>query len=232
MNWAEARIIDASHWNPEEDDRTHHKLMDWDRAITEGNCVGMIAKYTQGSSGVDPAAFLHAYNASVAGVPLLGGYHFGDSSDPNKQAAHFLDLMKQDYAGDLRGRLLMLDAERNATSQMSIRQAEIFALAIFNAVGRWPWYYGNKNGPDGTGKGFPSKILSNCKLLIPAYGKHSDADLVQHLMPSGMQAKNLVATQFTDGRINGGPFPGLGVVDQSRFVGVPNLEAAKAIWAS
>ena len=38
--------------------------------------------------------------------------------------------------------------------------------------------------------------------------------------------------QFTDGSINGGPFPGLGKVDQSRLIGVASLAEAKAIWAS
>src|SRR6266851_1676112 len=78
MAWIDAAIIvDVSHWDREDDSRTHHRLMDWDAAVKAG-LAGVVIKYSQGVAGVDPAAFLHAYNAYQAGVPLLGGYHFGD----------------------------------------------------------------------------------------------------------------------------------------------------------
>lgn len=227
MDFAKARIVDVSHWNAEEIERTHHALMDWDIAV-QNNLVGVIVKYSQGIAGVDPAAFLHAHNAAKANVPLIGGYHFGDGSDPQKQAKHFLSLMKQDYAGDLKGRLLMLDAEQNKP-QMSVRQAELFVQTIREDVGRWPWLYMGRFGPTGNGKGLPSAILSKCPLLLPAYGNHPDATIAK-ICPPGF--KTCVATQFTDGRVNGGPFPGLGVVDQSRFVGIKDFETAKQIWGS
>ena len=119
MAWIDtARVVDVSHWNPEEDGRTHHRLMDWDIAVKAG-LVGAIVKYSQGAGGIDPAAFLHTHHALKAGVPLIGGYHFGDGSDPEKQAAHFLALMREDWSGDLAGPLVMLDAERNGSSQRS-----------------------------------------------------------------------------------------------------------------
>lgn len=33
-------------------------------------------------------------------------------------------------------------------------------------------------------------------------------------------------------KVNGGPFPGLGKVDQSRVIGVASLDELRAIWAS
>lgn len=240
MTWLDtARVIDVSHWNPEEDGRTHHRLLDWPTAVKNG-VVGMIAKYTQGLGSLDPAAFLHAYNAQQAGVPLLGAYHFGDGSDPAKQANNFLGQVRADY-GRFDGVMLMLDAEQNKP-QMSVRQAEIFVCTVKQAVGRWPWVYMGKAGPDGTGKGLPSAVLSNCKLLIPAYGDH--AKNLGVILPKGWRMPKdgadrgepgvglVRAWQFTDGAVNGGPFPGLGKVDQSRLVGYATLAEAQADWAA
>lgn len=237
MAWADtARLIDVSHWNPETD--LNHRTMDW-RAAAGAGCVGMICKYSQGVSGVDPAAFAHAYAAFVGGVPLLGGYHFGDGSDPEKQAKHFLQLMKDDYGGNLSGRLLMLDAEQNSP-QMTVKGAEVFVQTIHDAVGRWPWLYMGRSGPDGTGRGLPSTILSQCTLLLPKYGPTPTAAA----LPTGWRLPVsptdkatpgqgvMRAWQFTDGTTNGGPFPGLGRVDQSKLIGLNSLAELEAIWAS
>jgi len=246
MAWSDtARLVDVSHWNPEDPnsaDKRPHRLMDWGAAVQSGTLAGAIIKYTQGCDGTDPAAFLHAYNAYTAGVPLLAGYHFGDASDPSKQAAHFLDLMHQDWGADLARVMLMLDAEQqNPAGQMSVRQAELFVTAVKLGIGRWPWLYMGRDGPDGTGKGLPSAILSNCTLVIPAYGDH--AANLGTILPKGWRlpadaadGRNgaglgvVRAWQFTDGRVNGGPFPGLGIVDQSRLIGVASADEAKAVW--
>lgn len=238
--WADnARLVDVSHWNPEDDTRLPHGEMDWEAAVA-GGLVGAIIKYSQGSSATDPAAFLHAWRAYQANVPLLGGYHFGDGSDPERQAAHFLDCMHGDYGADLDGRLLMLDAERNSP-QMTVAQAEIFVQAIHDAIGRWPWLYMGRYGPTGDGAGLPSRILSSCPLLIPAYGNH--AANLGSILPAGWRLPRDGADrgepgvgvvrgwQFTDGTVNGGPFPGLGRVDQSRLIGLASLEEATKAWA-
>jgi lysozyme len=238
-SWNEnARLVDVSHWNAEEDGRTHHRLMDWPAAV-KSNLVGVIPKYTQGLGGTDPAAYLHAFNAYSAGVPLLGSYHFGDGSDPQKQAARYLDAVHGDYKS-LDGIMLMLDAERNQP-QMSVRQAELFVTTIKTATGRWPWLYMGHDGPDGTGKGLPSAILANCQLLLPAYGEHRD---LTPILPKGFRMPKdggdrgeagiglVRGWQFTDGAIHGGPFPGLGKVDQSKLIGFASLEEAKAAWAA
>lgn len=239
MSWSDTTTIaDVSHWQVE-DGATHSRLMDWGKALAAG-LVGAIVKYSQGLSGVDVAAAGHIARAFDAGVPLHGGYHFGDGSDPLRQAAHFLDLARQHW-DDLTGVMLMLDAEQNPAGQMSVRQAEEFVRAIHLAVGRWPWVYMGKSGPDGTGKGLPSAILSNCPLLLPAYGDHPD---LRPSLPKGWRLPKDGADrgipgwgvvrgwQFTDGTHHGGPFPGLGRVDQSRLIGFASLDEARAQWAS
>lgn len=231
MPWSDtARLVDCSHWQPYRD-------MDWAAAVRAG-LVGAIVKYSQGASGVDPAAAGHIMGAYNAGVPLHGGYHFGDGSDPEKQAAHFLELARQHWGDDLSGVMLMLDAERN-TPQMSVRQAEIFVTAIKDTTGRYPWLYMGPDGPDGTGKGLPSGILSGCPLLLPKYGPPpAQANLPkgftfpQDGADRGLRTGVLRAVQFTDGTTNGGPFPGLGKVDQSKLIGVASLEELRAVWAS
>ncbi len=231
-SWSDtARVVDVSHWQP-------YREMDWPAAVRAG-LVGAIVKYSQGVGGVDVAAAAHIAGAYNAQVPLHGGYHFGDGSDPNKQAAHFLELARAHWGDDLDGVMLMLDAERN-TPQMSVRQAEIFVSKIRADVGRWPWLYMGMDGPTGTGSGLPSVVLSHCPLLLPKYGPPPGPKN----LPKGWRFPKdgadrgepgmgiLRAVQFTDGTINGGPFPGLGRVDQSRFVGLGSLEEARAIWAT
>jgi lysozyme len=232
MAWNDtARIVDVSHWQ-------EPASLDWAGAPRNG-LVGAIVKYTQGESGLDPAASDHADAAYEAGVALLGGYHFGDGGDPVKQAAHFLDAMAADWPDGFDTRLVMLDAETNKP-QMSVRQAELFVAAVHDRLGRWPWLYMGRYGPDGTGKGLPSAILSHCPLLVPAYGDH--AGNLGAVLPPGWRlprdgadrgeadAGVVRGWQFTDGRTNGGPFPGLGRVDQSRLVGIASLAEAEAVW--
>ncbi len=227
-------FVDVSHWNPEEDDRTHHRLMDWNVARAAG-LTGVVVKYTQGAYAVDPAAFAHAWAAYQAGVPLLGAYHYGNATSGDIQAKHFLDVVKQDYAAGLDGVMLMLDAEQG--SGMTAENAALFVQTIYDEVGRWPWLYTGRFGPTGDGKGLPNATLSKCPLLVAAYGRHENN--LGDYMPKGFslptEATNTVGVcrgwQFTDGKINGGPYPGLGVVDQSRFIGVESLDEARVIWA-
>lgn len=232
-------FADVSHWNPEDAaaaGRVSHRLMDWSAAVAAG-IWGATIKYSQGTDGVDPAAFLHAYNAYQANVPLLGAYHFGDGSDPEVQAAHFLNCVRQDWGKDLTGIMLMLDAERN-TPQMTVAQAERFVQVIQDDVGRWPWIYTGRDGPDGAGSGLPSVVLSKCPLLVAAYGPHEGN--MDAIMPKGFAMPVDATTragvcrgwQFTDGVHHGGPFPGLGVVDQSRFIGISTIDQARALWAA
>lgn len=219
-------VIDVSHWQIPEN-------LDWETAEKSG-VVGLIAKATQGAGYDDPKFFEHSLRAYNEKVPLLGAYHFGDGTDAEVQAKHFLDRLRKAYGEDLTGLMLMLDAERN-NPQMDINGAEDFVSAVWESEKRWPWIYMGKSGPSGQGMKGPSKILLNCPLLLPKYGPEpKETDL-----PPGFRfPKNKTevagvfrAWQFTDGTIHGGPFPGLGKVDQSRLIGVDTVEEARGIWA-
>lgn len=227
MAWTDsARIIDVSHWQVP-------RLLDWTTAIQSG-VIGVIAKATQGLGSEDPAFFEHSVAAYQNHVPLLGAYHFGDGSDGEAQAKHFLDRLRRAY-GDLTGLMVMLDAERNKP-QMEISGAEDFLSAVHDDLGRWPWLYMGRDGPTGDGDGLPSEILSNCPLMLPKYGA---APGPSNLPPgfrfpasTSERAGVIRLWQFTDGTIHGGPFPGLDKVDQSSFIGIGSLDEARAIWAS
>lgn len=230
-------FVDVSHWNPEAAaaaGRVADSAMDWDLAVKSG-LVGAVVKFSQGVSVIDPAALLHTQNAKMAHVPLLGAYHFGTDDAGKVQAYWFLDCVKQSYGTDLSNVMLMLDAEK-FPEQMTVTIAEAFVETVFAETGRWPWLYMGKDGPDGSGKGLPSSVLVNCQLSVPAWGKHGK--YLKSILPPGwdvspspIPAKGLLrGWQFTNGTVNGGTFPGLGVVDQSTFVGVSTLSEARAIW--
>lgn len=232
MPWGDtARVIDVSHWQLPGD-------LDWNTAVANG-VVGVIAKATQGLGREDPAFLEQSLNAYQAHVPLLGAYHFGDGSDGEAQAKHFLDRLRQVYGEDLKGLMLMLDAERNSP-QMEIPGAEDFVSAIEASEKRFPWVYMGRDGPTGDGAGLPSAVLSNCPLLLPKYGPAP----TERNLPQGWRFPKdgtdrgepgmgvLRAVQFTDGSTAGGPFPGLGKVDQSRLIGLASLDELRAVWAA
>lgn len=218
-------VIDVSHWQPPEN-------LNW-KVAEDAGAVGVIVKATQGAKYEDPEFFEHSLHAYKEKVPLLGAYHFGDGTDAKAQAKHFLDRLRRAYGEDLTGLMLMLDAERN-NPQMNLNGAEEFVSEVYRSENRWPWIYMGKFGPSGQGME-RSEILLNCPLLLPKYGpepKKTD-------LPPGFRfPENKVETagvfrgwQFTDGTIHGGPFPGLGKVDQSRLIGVDTVEEARGIWA-
>lgn len=218
-------IVDLSHWDTQ-------TIADLTTAQQNG-CSGVIVKFTQ-NGAPDPAAVTNTYNAYEAGIPLLGCYDFGTVED---DSAAFLAQVGKEYSGDLRTRMLMLDAERN-TPQMTVPEAERWVQDIFGKEGRYPTLYMGRSGPDGTGRGLPSPILSKCDLFLAAYGPHENN--LGSILPPGFRLPTsdtdrggcLRLWQFTDGKINGGPFPGLGAVDQSRAIGFSSLAALTAWWGS
>lgn len=224
---AGAVIAELSRWNIESEPQFE--------AAVKAGLAGVIVKYTQGLDRDDPAAIEHAWDAYGAGVELLGGYHFGDASDPAAQARHFLGAMRADYGGVLDGCLVMLDLEGNGSSTMSVAQAERFVTAVHAELGRWPVLYLGRYGPDGMGTGLPSAVLSQCDLMLPAYGEHAD---LAPILPPGFRIPRddadrggcLRLWQFTDGTRHGGPFPGLGRVDRSYAVGFSSRAALAAWW--
>lgn len=235
-------FVDVSHWNPEAAklaSRVPDADLDWNVAVAHG-LWGAVVKFSQGTNYFDPAALLHSSNAAKAKVPLIGAYHFGSGENGAVQAKWFLSCLRE--AGlNLAKIMVMLDAERNP-DQMYVADAVLFMETVHNALGRWPWLYMGKSGMDGTESGLPNSVLSDCKLVVPAFGDH--AGNLGAILPPGWALPSsatdngtpnlgvLRGWQFTDGVINGGPYPGLGVVDQSTFVGVATLDEARAIWTT
>lgn len=234
MDWSQARIIDVSH-------HQDPAALDWQTAVASG-CVGMIAKFTQGTGYLDDAAARHVRAALDGGVLLIGAYHFGDGADPAQQADWFTDQVDKIIPLDLV--MLMLDVEKNPSgASMTVAGAATCATEIFTITGRWPWCYMGKYGPDGAGTGLPNATLAHCQLVLPAYSKKDPADLTGSLpagwrqpvdgFDRGTSGTGVVRLwQYTDGTTNGGPYPGLGQVDQNQPIGFASIDELRAVWAT
>lgn len=137
-------VIDVSH---------HNGAIDWP-AVAAGGIALAFIKATQGMGFVDPAFDRNRGAAVKAGV-LVVPYHFIDTSDPNRQAGHFLIVTG---LGD--GELGMLDWETEATVETVVAIGQAVAFR----TGRDPvHYYGfaqlEQADPD----------LSGWPLMLPAY---------------------------------------------------------------
>lgn len=158
-----AIVVDLSHWQPP-------SAIDWRKAKDSG-VVGAIVKLIQGGS-LDPAAVYHLYNAYQAGIPLLGMYDFG-TGNPDHVA--FLNAALTEFNNNVDRVLIALDAEKNPSSQMAVQDAEVWARGVHDKLGRWAVTYMGRDGPDGTGRGLPSAVLSESDLWLPKYGPEPDA---------------------------------------------------------
>lgn len=159
-----AIVVDVSHWQPP-------SSIDWKTAHDQGNVVGAIVKLMQGGSP-DTAAVYHLYNAYQGGVPLLGIYDFGTAHEDH---VALLQQALKEFSGDLKTRLLVIDSERNPSSQMDVPGMVAWQEGVQVATERWPVSYMGKDGPDGTGRGLPSTELSRGDLWLPKYGPVPDA---------------------------------------------------------
>jgi lysozyme len=122
--------------------------------------------------------------AAQAGL-LWGAYHFGDGTDPIRQADHFLNVVGSqrpsiridDPEKRRHGVLLVLDFEKNGHypgGTMSTAQAAAFVERIKDRTGKYPGLYCSENrlrlmlyGP-GSGPRY-REVLSNCWLWIANY---------------------------------------------------------------
>jgi lysozyme len=117
--------------------------------------------------------------ASRAGL-LWGAYHFGDATDPIKQAEHFLRVVQSNWRGpDLHpgGVLLVLDFEKNGHypgGTMRVDQAVTFVERIRQRTGKYPGVYGSENrlrAVLNTATSAQRATLGNCWLWIANYHK-------------------------------------------------------------
>ncbi|MEY2489314.1 MAG: lysozyme [Verrucomicrobiota bacterium] len=159
---------------------SHYDLMrpDFARMKTEG-IVGVIHEATYPRSVRDSYYGTRQNAATRAGL-LWGAYHFGDATDPIRQAEFFLNAVESQWRGpSLRpgGILLVLDFEKNGHypgGTMRVDQAVTFVDRIHQRTGRYPGLYCSEYrlrqvlfGPKVTAA--QRRILSNCWLWIANY---------------------------------------------------------------
>ena len=117
--------------------------------------------------------------ATRAGL-LWGAYHFGDATDPIRQAEHFLSVVQSNWRGPAiqpSGVLLVLDFEKNGHypgGTMRADQAARFVERIKQRTGKYPGVYGSENrlraviNAPGVSRA-DKAILGNCWLWIANY---------------------------------------------------------------
>ena len=190
------RIIDISHWQDP---------IDFQKVAADG-IVAIIAKATQGATGVDPA--YRKFKRAVAKYNFLwGSYHFGTDADVEAQVDHYLTTARS-AATDL----VCLDFEENPSgSTMALSQARAFVRLMEQRSGRFPVLYGGGYLKQQL-KGKPDEVLAQCPLWISQYAS-------KPVLPPGWNKYAL--WQYTDGRA--GPEPhevnGIGPCDRNQFNG-------------
>lgn len=149
-------VIDISHYN------TINSFSD----VRTSGIVGVIHKATQGVSSTDTQYATRRSQALSAGL-WWGAYHFGTNDDGVAQAQHFLSVVNPGPQD-----LLALDFEQNASSQMTIEQAEQFVTEVFNQTGRYPGFYSDSLAGSMLGNEV-NATLAKCWLWRAEYGSSS-----------------------------------------------------------
>lgn len=160
---------------------SHYDLMrpDFNRMKAEG-VIGVIHEATYPRFDRD-AYYGTRQNAAARSGLLWGAYHFGDATDPIKQAEHFLNIVESNWRGPGiqpgGGVLLVLDFEKNGHypgGTMRVDQAVSFVERIRQRTGKYPGIYSNEyrlrqvlNGPRVTAA--QRQVLTNCWLWIANY---------------------------------------------------------------
>lgn len=155
---------------------SHYDLMrpDFGRMKGEG-IIGIIHEATYPRLERDSYYRSRQDAATRAGL-LWGAYHFGDATDPIRQADHFLNVVEASHPGE-NGVLLVLDFEKNGHypgSSMRADQAAAFVERIRERTGSYPGVYmseyrirqmlGNSRVSS-----VDKRSLSNCWLWIANY---------------------------------------------------------------
>ncbi|MHA3774740.1 glycoside hydrolase family 25 protein [Verrucomicrobiota bacterium sgz303538] len=137
-------VVNMSHY----DEMNPH----FSKMANEG-IVGTIHEATYPISKIDDKYGRRQMDALSAGL-LWGAYHFGDATDPVRQADHFLDLVasKWQVPGSSSkkngGVLLVLDFEENnhyPGGTMRVDQAVKFVEYVRRRTGKYPGLYASEN---------------------------------------------------------------------------------------
>ena len=159
---------------------SHYDLMrpDFEQMKNEG-IVAVIHEATYPRFDRD-AYYGTRQNAATRAGLLWGAYHFGDATDPIRQAEHFLSVVESQWRGPTlhpNGVLLVLDFEKNGHypgGTMRVDQAVTFVERIRQRTGKYPGLYCSEYrlrqvlfGPKVTAA--QRQTLSNCWLWIANY---------------------------------------------------------------
>ena len=151
---------------------------DFGRMKQEG-IVGVIHEATYPRFDSDSQYTARQLAAARVGL-LWGAYHFGDATDPIRQADHFLGMVASQWQGPgihPDGVLLVLDFEKNGHypgGTMRVDQAVAFVERIRVRTGKYPGVYGSENRlravlNSSKVSSAQRQVLSNCWLWIANY---------------------------------------------------------------
>jgi lysozyme len=149
--------------------------------------LGVIHEATYPRFEIDAKYFERQQAATRAGL-FWGAYHYGNGSDPIRQADHFLNVVSNAWAqSDQLSRpsriLLVLDFEKNGHypgGTMRVDQAVAFVQRIHERTGRYPGiysgeYYMHQNLNSLRVGAARAGVLGNCWLWIANYSNQPRA---------------------------------------------------------
>src|SRR5437867_12263451 len=128
---------------------SHYDLVQPDFSAMKGDGIlGVIHEATYPRFDIDSKYFARQQAATRAGL-LWGAYHYGNASDPIRQADHFLSVVSNAWAQAnpatrSPGVLLVLDFEKNGHypgGTMRVDQAIAFIQRIHKRTGKYPGIY-------------------------------------------------------------------------------------------
>lgn len=199
-------------------DISHHNTVDSFNKIYDSGIRGVIHKATQGAGMVDVFYEKRRNDAENAGL-LWGAYHFGDSSDADQQAKHFLDIAAPDDKT-----LMALDYEPLGSTTMSLKSAQTFLTDIDQTLSRNNVLYsGNLIKEQLTIKDAAGWWKKH-PLWLAQYGRAMT-------IPDQWKDNGVFLWQFSDGNVNlqGTTVDGIsGQVDRNSFTGT--VDDLKAAW--
>lgn len=160
---------------------SHYDLVraDFARMKSEG-IVGVIHEASYPSYVRDGYYGARQQAATRAGL-LWGAYHYANSSDPVRQADHFLHVVSSAWSqagSPSSGVLLVLDFEKNnhyPGGSMRIDQAVAFAERIRERTGKYPGIYSGEYHirqalSSSRVSDAQKRVLANCWLWLANYG--------------------------------------------------------------
>ena len=167
---------------------SHYDMMRPDfAAMKREGIIGVIHEASYPRLERDAKYLDRQMGALQAGL-LWGAYHYGDATDPVRQADHFLNVVASAWAqagstARSPGVLLVLDFEKNGHypgGTMRVDQAVAFVERIRERTGTYPGIYSGEyrlaqvlNSPKVTNA--QRKTLTNCWLWIANYHKEPRA---------------------------------------------------------